>query len=1226
MRIDYTRDKYLTQAAIATLTDRYLVEGETSPQDCFMRASKAFASNEAHAQRMYDYVSNRWLMYSTPILSNGGTKRGQPIACFGGYVDDSRHGITDHYTENAWLSSMGGGIGGYWGHIRSNGEKTSSGSSSSGIIPFIKVVDSMVLAFSQGGCYTPDAEVLTSEGFRKLKDLTYQDKVAQVEDDKTISFVTPLDIIEEDFNGDLYELKGRSTYLKVTSNHSMILERTVTDKGKSSFSGKLIKVRAELAKYHRDVRHHTAGYGVGAMTTLTPLDKLRLAHQADGREGYTNKEGLTTYDFRFTKHRKIDRLKSILDELGYPRKEVVYSDNVTRISIQLPFKLSKILSDEFNLDSMSAHYAESWIQELAEWDGSRKATYIKWSSTVEENAKFVQAVASLCGQSTHVTIRPSKGNRADLYNVGIRNSSYVGGDSLTMTNVGGYTGKVYCCLVPSGRLVVRQQGKVSICGNTRRGSYAAYLDISHPEILEFLSIRKPTGGDSNRKSLNLHNAVIISDEFMRKVTGEDSDPSFNLIDPHTGNITSTVNAKELWEQILTLRVETGEPYIMFGDTVNDLRPAELKQLGLKINQSNLCVAPETKILTSTGWHPIISLKDKEVSVWTGGSWSNVTIKQTGTNQELLRVTFSNGSTIECTPYHKFYVQNNYHGKAVATEAQDLIVGDKLGKWDLPTLMYLPAVEMTEQCFKEWYSQGFYSGDGNTDMTYSWLYSPKYMCKPYLVGKFGNIHPSSARCTWTHGIMRPKDYVPHDANTQERLAWLSGLLDADGTVVRSINADTLQLTSVNYTFLYELMLMLASMGVYSTIGMAREQGVYSMPDGKGGNTEYECQEIHRLCISTKGTAELLSLGLSCKRLEFREVQDAQRSATRQVQVVKVERTGRISDTYCADEPIEHKLMFNGIQTGNCSEITLPTSKDRTFVCCLSSLNLELFDEWKDTPIIDDLTEFLDNVLTYFIDTAPDSMSKAKRGAELGRDIGIGTLGWHSYLQSKMIPFDSVTALSHLNMIHKHIATCAYRASFRLGKERGFAQDTVQGDSPRRNTHLIAIAPNASSGIICGTSPSVEPWTSNIFTQKTLSGSFEIRNPHLTKLLEGAGLNTEEMWKTIRDNGGSISHIQELFHGEKDVFKTAAEIDQHWIIEQAGMRQKYIDQAQSINLFFNPIDGKISAKYLHDVHVAAWKKGLKTLYYLRSKAIRKADNIGAKIERQVINTGDCVSCEG
>jgi ribonucleoside-diphosphate reductase alpha chain len=590
VEIDYTRDERLTEVSILTLKDRYMVEGETSPQDCFMRASKAFASNDAHAQRMYDYISKGWLMYSTPILSNGGTKRGQPIACFGGYVDDSRTGITDHYTENAWLSSMGGGIGGYWGHIRSNGEKTSNGSSSSGIIPFIKVVDSMVLAFSQGG--------------------------------------------------------------------------------------------------------------------------------------------------------------------------------------------------------------------------------------------------------------------------------------------------------------------------TRRGSYAAYLDISHPEILEFLTIRKPTGGDSNRKSLNLHNAVIISDEFMRKVVGEDPNVMFNLIDPHTKNVVGEINAKETWEQILTLRVETGEPYIMFGDTVNDLRPKELRDLGLRINQSNLC----------------------------------------------------------------------------------------------------------------------------------------------------------------------------------------------------------------------------------------------------------------------------------------------------------------------------------------SEITLPTNKDRTFVCCLSSLNLEKFPEWKDSSIVEDLVEFLDNVLTFFISTSPESMAKAKNGAELGRDIGIGTLGWHSYLQRMSIPFESVTALSHLNMIHKHIMSCAMRASQNLGKVRGFAPDTLQGSNPRRNTHLIAIAPNASSGLICGTSPSVEPLTANIFTQKTLSGSFEIRNPYLQKLLSSYGKDTEETWKSIRDNGGSVQHLKFISPEEKEVFKTASEINQRWVIEQASHRQKYIDQAQSINLFFSPVDGTIDALYLHQVHTDAWKKGLKTLYYLRSKAIRKADNIGASVERQVINTehpataGDCVSCEG
>ena len=589
MQINYKRDKYLSEFSIKTLEDRYLVEGETSPQDAFARAARTFADDEEHAQRLYDYASKLWFMFSTPVLSNGGTSRGMPISCFLNYVEDSRGGITGHYTENAFLSSVGGGVGGCWNDVRSVGSKTSAGSESTGVIPFLKVVDAEMLAFSQGV--------------------------------------------------------------------------------------------------------------------------------------------------------------------------------------------------------------------------------------------------------------------------------------------------------------------------TRRGSYAAYLDISHPEIEEFLDIRKPTGGDVNRKSTNLHHAVTVSDEFMELIEQatrtEGFDDSWDLIDPHSKKVTKTVSAKTLWVKLIQNRVETGEPYIMFKDTVQDALPQFQKDAGLQVHHSNLC----------------------------------------------------------------------------------------------------------------------------------------------------------------------------------------------------------------------------------------------------------------------------------------------------------------------------------------SEITLATDSERTAVCCLSSVNLEEYDEWKDNEqFIPDLVRMLDNVLEHFIQNAPDELYRAKVSAEKERSIGLGAMGFHAYLQRHNIPFESVLAKGANNRMFTRIKKEAVRATRQLADERGECPDGIGFGV--RNAHLLAVAPNASSSIICGnTSPSIEPYRANAFTQKTKSGSSLLKNEYLEHALDEIDQNTDEVWKSIITNRGSVQHLDFLDDYTKDVFKTAVEIDQKWIIEFAGDRQKHICQSQSLNVFF-PAD--VAKQELHAVHMMAWKQKVKTLYYLRSEAMKRAETISDEALRQYmfdsIDEGACLACEG
>jgi len=461
-------------------------------------------------------------------------------------------------------------------------------------------------------------------------------------------------------------------------------------------------------------------------------------------------------------------------------------------------------------------------------------------------------------------------------------------------------------------------------GVTRRGSYAAYMDISHPEIEEFIAMRKTTGGDLNRKCLNLHNGVNISDAFLKRVK---NDESWRLIDPKSKQAIKTVSARDLWWQLLHTRAETGEPYMVNMDRCNEALPQTQKDLGLKIRQSNLC----------------------------------------------------------------------------------------------------------------------------------------------------------------------------------------------------------------------------------------------------------------------------------------------------------------------------------------SEITLPTGEDRTAVCCLSSVNLEYFDEWKDHPMfIADLVTMLDNILQHFIDNAilsegmnvsADSLeefvsyvkqskagfAKAAYSAYRERAIGLGAMGFHSYLQRNSIPFESMYASSFNNRSFKHIKEQASEASKFLGEIRGVAPDMV--GSGMRNSHLLAIAPNASSSIICGgTSPSIEPTRANVFTHKTLTGSYKVQNKYLTELLEAKGINNEKTWKTIAAAEGSVAELDGLTEDEKDVFKTAPELNQIWIIEHAYQRQKYVCQAQSVNLFFNPppatADQEIHDEYLEYVNSVHWAGAnkLKSMYYLRSTAARNTENVNIKIPRINLEEGECLSCEG
>jgi ribonucleoside-diphosphate reductase alpha chain len=572
VRVDRSRDALLTDFGRATLDDRYLLPGE-SYQDLFARVASAYSDDSAHAQRIYDYISRLWFMPATPVLSNGGTTRGLPISCFLNEANDSLNGIVDLWNENVWLASKGGGIGSYWGNLRSIGEKVGQNGKTSGIIPFIRVMDSLTLAISQG--------------------------------------------------------------------------------------------------------------------------------------------------------------------------------------------------------------------------------------------------------------------------------------------------------------------------SLRRGSAAVYLPVSHPEIEEFIDLRRPTGGDPNRKALNLHHGVLIPDAFMRAV---EADEEWALTSPKDGAAVRKISARGLWIRILMARIETGEPYIIFSDAVNNARPEHHKLSGLEVKTSNLC----------------------------------------------------------------------------------------------------------------------------------------------------------------------------------------------------------------------------------------------------------------------------------------------------------------------------------------SEITLPTGRDqhgqeRTAVCCLSSLNLETWFEWQgEQRFIPDIMRFLDNVLQSFIDSAPDSMARARYSAMRERSVGLGVMGFHSFLQAQGVPFESVIAKVWNKRMFKHIRAQADQASRDLAAERGPCPDAAEYGFMERFSNKMAIAPTASISIICGgASPGIEPIAANVYNHKTLSGSFIVRNPYLKAVLAMHGRDDEETWTNITVNKGSVQHLDFLDDQERAVFKTAFELDQRWVVEHAADRTPFICQSQSVNLFL-PAD--VHKRDLHQIHMQAWKKGTKSLYYCRSLSIQRADTISEKVATQ------------
>lgn len=580
IQIDYSRDSLFDELGIRRLRDSYMRDDEVSPQDRLAFVSQAFSSNAEHAQRLYDYSSKHWLSYSTPILSFGRTKNSMPISCYLSYIHDSAEGLTDSQYETNWLSMLGGGVGIHV-DIRSADDK------STGVMSHLKTYDSNSMAYRQGKCYMPGTEVLTNLGWRKIEELSLDSTIATIEDNGSYSWNKPSELVDEDYSGSMINFINinRGIDFTVTADHSMVIERKTKKLG---WKGELIKVRASDVPQHNEARFILSSVNPDVtVCELTSMERLNIAFQADGHKCLKVKDAV---EFHFSKQRKIDRLETILKNTGLNySKSAILNDNTVKFYIK-GYSGSKDFS-WLNLESLTPTKANTILEEIAEWDSHRNREYsFVYSSTIKEAADIVQCLAVFAGRSSRLTKLERDKTRKDIYTVFISNKPYFNLEKLIKNTIT-YTGKVYCCVVPTGKIVVRNGGVPLVCGNTRRGSTAAYLRIDHPDIIQFIEMRKPTG-DPDLRTLNMNHGINITDKFMeiieRCMFNKDANDDWELIQPNTGQVVEIVSARALWASIMDIRSHTGEPYLWFIDTANRGLPQYQKDRGLEIHGSNLC--------------------------------------------------------------------------------------------------------------------------------------------------------------------------------------------------------------------------------------------------------------------------------------------------------------------------------------------------------------------------------------------------------------------------------------------------------------------------------------------------------------------------------------------------------------------------------------------------------------------------------------------------------------
>ena len=856
-------------------------------------------------------------------------------------------------------------------------------------------------------------------------------------------------------------------------------------------------------------------------------------------------------------------------------------------------------------------------------------------------------------------------------------SQYGGGIGLHISNVRAKgtlikgTGGVSNGIVPMLRVFNNTARYVDQGGGKRNGSFAMYLEPWHADVEDFLDMKRNTGSEEER-ARDLFYALWVPDLFMERV---DAGGDWTLFCPNEapglsdvvgaefkalyeryeaeGRGKKVIKAQKLWFQILDSQIETGTPYLLYKDAAN--LKSNQQNLGV-IKSSNLCVAPETLIYTKEGILPIKDLAGRNVDVWNGDEWSATQVLKTGEAQSLIKVTTSMGAVIECTPYHKFIIAESYYDRKNIAEgtridAKDLKPGMKLHKWKNSVI---PGD--SDKDFKFPYTHGFFCGDGTynrartegkIDRPICSLYGEKKELLQYLeIKSTSGVPDATGRLNVVLPVeLEQKFKVPINASLDCRLRWLEGLCDADGSVARNGTNESLQICSIHPDFLNAIRMMMMSMGVNAKVTKAFEANQTMLPDGHGGRKLYDCRPLWRLLISSSGLHTLVDLGFKPHRLVLTGA-CPQRCAEQYVQIVSVVDEGRISDTYCFNEPKNHAGMFNGILTGNCVEIIEYSSPSEVAVCNLASMSLPAFvkDGAFDFAHFRSVVKVVVRNLNRVIDINYYPIPEAERSNKRHRPIGLGIQGLADVFAILGLAWESAEAAMLNKRIFAHMYYAAMESSCDLAAEEGpyetyvgspvslgtfqpdlwnvaplqdEGSDSLDWDALYnavrrigvRNSLLIAPMPTASTSQILGNCECFEPYATHIFTRRTLAGEFIVINKHLVKALLNRGLWSVEMKDAIIGNNGSVTGLVQVPEDIQNVFKTVWEIKQKTLIDMAADRGPYVCQSQSLNLFLADPD----YRKLTSMHFYAWRKGLKSgIYYLRTKAVASAQKFTIAVE--------------
>jgi len=862
-----------------------------------------------------------------------------------------------------------------------------------------------------------------------------------------------------------------------------------------------------------------------------------------------------------------------------------------------------------------------------------------------------------------------------------------------------YSGTLYDLQMKNEHNYMIHNGIIHNGGGKRNGSFAIYLEPWHADIEDFLEMKK-NHGDEELKARDLFYALWISDLFMERVQ---NNGSWSLMCPFEspglsdvygdkfvelykkyeleGKVRKTINARDLWFKILDAQMETGTPYILYKDAANS--KSNQQNLGT-IKSSNLCVAPETLILTDKGHIEIQTLLEQNVNVWNGEEWSSVTIKKTGEDQELIDVYTDDGSKLTCTPYHNFYIQNNYSNNSIEkVEAKDLKPNDRIIKCEYPIIDGCDSIKYP-------YTHGFFCGDGTygnkTDEpercckfkalknhffckrhlpyeTENYLIDKEYILEgeefqcqaksyvkksiAYLYGNKKNLinfldkrsfilDENAKRINVSLPVdLDEKFYTPsHFCSIKDKLDWFSGYCDADGTISRNGDNEQLQVSSINKEFLENIKLLLQTCGINPKIKLSQNRTESYLPDGKGGYKFFEVKPIYRLLITSYDLYNLYNLGFRPKRLIISGNKPT-RDAKQFIKILKVENNNRIDDTYCFTEPKKNMGIFNGIITGQCTEIIEYSDDKETAVCNLASIGLPSFvnqtTKQFDYDKLHEVTKVVTNNLNKVIDINFYPTEKTKCSNLRHRPIGIGVQGLADTFVLMDIPFFSQEAKEVNKLIFETIYHAALEKSNEIAiKEyhystfegsptsKGILQFDMWNVTPSdrydwaslkesiiekglRNSLLVAPMPTASTSQILGFNECFEPFTSNLYSRRTLAGEFVVVNKYLMRELIQLGFWNEQIKNNIIANKGSIQQLTMLPEHIKNKYKIVWEIPMKHLIDMSADRGAFICQSQSLNLWIeDPTYNLLTSMYFY-----SWKKGLKTgIYYLRRKAKHQA----------------------